>query len=656
MPEGFRNDYGFDDALPLRADAFAYGSVNVSASQNVIEDSFIDSEINAGGAHTQGDFVGLAVGTRTLRVFFSCLAALLIIVIGRAAQVQIARNAYYLRQAEGNRSRVVWLPAERGVVYDRNGIPLVRNVPDFSVSVVPADLPRDAAERRNVISRLSGIIATPPEEIEAKIAEFEKYPTAPVTVSGTLTHTQAVLASIESARTPGISLETGMRREYLASADAPGLSHVLGFEGRVTQADLDAKGGETLIPTDFVGKTGLERSYEETLRGDYGKRRIEVDAMGRQKKVITEEAGRPGKNLVLAIDLDLQKAAEKALRDGLKTAGRTRGSVIVMHPKTGEILALVSEPAFDNNLFAKGISTEEYRVLADNPDNPLFPRAISASLPSGSTFKMVVGAAAIQEKVATTRTTFLSTGGIAVDKWYFPDWKAGGHGLTDLTKALAESVNTYFYMVGGGKDDFTGLGVARIADYARKFGFGSALGIDLPGEGAGFIPSKEWKESTKGERWYVGDTYHLAIGQGDLLVTPLQIAAATAVIANGGSLVRPHVVNAVTADDGTRVLKETEVLNPQVVDADAVAAVRRGMRAAVTMGSARSLSLLPVAAAAKTGTAQWHSNKKPHAWFTSFAPYENPELVVTVDIEEGGEGSAVAAPVARAILESWFKR
>ncbi len=655
MADGYRNGYGNDGPFPLRADDFSYGRVGVSPTQNVIEDAFVDSEISAGGSQTQGDFVGLAVDAKTLRIFFSCLAAVLVIVLARAAQVQIARNAYYVRQAEGNRSRVVWVPSERGVMYDRNGIPLVRNIPDFSVSVVPADLPKEGEERRAVIARLSDVIAVPPQDIEAKIAEFAKYPTAAVTVSGTLTHEQAVLASIEAARIPGVSLDTGMRREYLAAADAPALSHVLGFEGRVTQADLDA-GGEELFPTDFVGKTGLEKTYEDTLRGAYGRRRVEVDALGRQKKVIAEEDGTPGKNLVLAIDLDLQKTAESALRDALKKAGRKRGSVIAMNPKTGEILALVSEPAFDNNLFAKGISTEDYRKLADDPDHPLFPRAVAASLPAGSTFKIVVGAAAIQEKVVTAATTFLSTGGIAVDKWFFPDWKAGGHGPTDIAKAIAESVNTYFYVVGGGKDDFVGLGVARIAEYARKFGIGQPLGIDLPNEGAGFIPSKEWKESAKGERWYVGDTYHLAIGQGDLLVTPLQIAAATAVIANGGALVRPHVVNAVTADDGSRVIKETEVLNPHVVDKDAVNAVRRGMRAAVTQGSARSLGGLPVAVAAKTGTAQWHSNKQPHAWFTSFAPYDDPELVVTVSVEEGNEGSSTAAPVARAIYESRYKR
>ena len=215
-------------------------------------------------------------------------------------------------------------------------------------------------------------------------------------------------------------------------------------------------------------------------------------------------------------------------------------------------------------------------------------------------------------------------------------------------------MNTYFYIVGGGYQDRPGLGVERIVAYAKKFGFGSVLGIDLPSEGAGFLPTKEWKEATKGEKWYIGDTYHVAIGQGDILVTPLQIAAMTAVFANGDKLMRPHVVNALTSADGTRTMVQPEVLNPHVVSDSAVQEVRKGMRQAVTAGSARSLSALPVAVAGKTGTAEWSSQKAPHAWFTSFAPYDDPQLVVTVSVEEGVEGSTISAPIAKDIYAWYF--
>jgi penicillin-binding protein 2 len=315
---------------------------------------------------------------------------------------------------------------------------------------------------------------------------------------------------------------------------------------------------------------------------------------------------------------------------------------------------MVSEPAYDANKFAQGISKDDYSALINDPDNPLFSRSISANVASGSVFKPVVGAAAMAEHTINENTSVLSTGGIHVGKSFFPDWKAGGHGVTNLAKGIAESVNTFFYSIGGGTDSITGLGVERIVNYAKKFGYGSPLGIDLPNEGAGFLPTKEWKQNTKGERWYIGDTYHVAIGQGDVIVTPLQVAMMTTVFANHGTLYRPRVVQAMTASDGTRVEKDPEVITPQVTDKFAIDAVRRGMRQTVTAGSARSLNALPVQVAGKTGTAQWNSKKSNHAWFTSFAPYDKPTITVTVLVEEGVEGSVNASPVAREIYRWYF--
>lgn len=642
--------------FPFREGAYGgLGRIDSMTTPHTIEEAWPEHDIGAGGRPDGGSgYVGLAVGAAKCKAFFGVIAVVMIALALRDWQMQVLRHDTYVRQAEGNRSRTVLVPVERGVVYDRNGIPLVRNVPNFTASIVPADLPKDPSARMDAIGRLAAILAITPEDIDAKLGEFSKYPAAAVTVGEHLTHDQAVLARIESARAPGVSLDVTTRREYPDTDKVRSLSHILGYEGRATQAEIDRADGQSYVPTDLIGKTGLEREYEQTLRGSYGRKRVEVDALGRQKKVISEDLGEPGRNLVLSIDLDLQKQAEQALDAALKASGRKRGSAVVSDPGTGEVLALVSEPAFDANLFAKGISADDYRKLSEDQDHPLFPRAISASLPSGSVFKMIVASAALQEGVITPSTSFLSTGGIHVDKWFFPDWKAGGHGLTNVTKALAESVNTFFYIVGGGKDDFPGLGVDRITSYARKFGLGSPLGLDLPGEGAGFLPSKQWKERVKGEKWYIGDTYHLAIGQGDLLVTPLQINEVTTIIANGGKRIRPRIVNAVTSDDGARVENPPEVLDPQVVEASAIGEVRKGMRAAVTSGSARSLGDLPVAVAAKTGTAQWKSGAPNHAWFTSFAPYDKPRIAVTVMIEEGGEGSAFPAQAAKRIYAWYF--
>ena len=647
-----------DDHGPFPLDGQAFGTfsrVQSFEANAVIEDAYLgDNATDAGDVRT--DYIGLAVSTTKRNIFFIALVCLLLAIVLRAWQMQIMQHARYVRQAEENRSRTILVPVERSIIYDRSGTPLVRNVPDFTATLVPDDLPKNSGERIAAIGRLAEILSITPIDIETKLAEFAQYPASAVAIAENLTHEQAVQIRVESARTPAVALHITTRREYLDTDTVESLSHILGFEGRITKSDLEQDHTGTYVPSDLIGKTGIERKYESILRGTYGRKRVEVDAHGREKSVIAEEPGRPGHDLVLSLDLDLQKQAELALRDALRSTGQKRGSVIITKPTTGEILALVSEPAFDANLFAKGISTEDYRNLTENPNNPLFPRAIAASLPAGSVFKMVVAAAALQEHIITPTTSFLSVGGIRVGQWFFPDWKAGGHGITNVTKALAESVNTFFYIVGGGLDAFQGLGVERITAYAKKFGLGSTLGIDLPGEGAGFLPTKQWKEQTKGEKWYIGDTYHFAIGQGDLLVTPLQINAITATIANGGSLMQPHMLNTETADDGTRTEHPPVILNPQVVEKSAVEEVRKGMRATVVSGVARSLGDLPVAVAAKTGTAQWKTNAPTHAWFTSFAPYDKPQLAVTVMIEEGGQGSAYPAQAAKRIYAWYFSK
>jgi penicillin-binding protein 2 len=267
----------------------------------------------------------------------------------------------------------------------------------------------------------------------------------------------------------------------------------------------------------------------------------------------------------------------------------------------------------------------------------------------------VISIAALEEKIIDERTSFLSTGGIRIGQWFFPDWKAGGHGITDVRKAIAESVNTFFYYIGGGYQDFIGLGVEKIVKYAKLFGLGAQSGIDLPGESAGFLPTEEWKEKVKGEAWYIGDTYHMAIGQGDVLVTPLQVANYTAVFANGGKLYRPHLVKEILSGNDKPIREvETVPVRENFVSNYNMNIVRQGMRQTVTGGSARSLSTLPVTVAGKTGTAQWSSQKANHAWFTGFAPYENPQIIITVLVEEGVEGSTISVPIAKEVLEWYF--
>ncbi len=286
---------------------------------------------------------------------------------------------------------------------------------------------------------------------------------------------------------------------------------------------------------------------------------------------------------------------------------------------------------------------------------PLFNRSISGEYPSGSTVKIVVATAALEEKVISENTTVVSTGGLHIGAWTFPDWKPGGHGVVDVRKAIANSVNTFFYYVGGGYNDFVGLGVDRLEKYFKLFGLNEKTGIDLAGERAGFVPSAAWKKEVKGETWYIGDTYHLAIGQGDLTVTPLQVANYTAAVANGGTLYSPRLVKAIL-DDKNQLIKEvsTKIIRSNLADPNNLRIVREGMRETVTAGSARSLQTVPVPVAGKTGTAQWSSKKYPHAWFAGFAPYDNPQIAIVVLVEEGREGSSVATPIAKEILTWYF--
>jgi penicillin-binding protein 2 len=316
------------------------------------------------------------------------------------------------------------------------------------------------------------------------------------------------------------------------------------------------------------------------------------------------------------------------------------------------VRALVSYPSYDGNSFSQpALRTQAAEAILDERQL-LFNRAVSGTYPPGSTIKPFIAAGALAEDIITPGTTYQSTGGLSIGIWNFPDWKAGGHGTTNVTKAIAESVNTFFYLITGGDETRTGLGVKRTTNYLAKFGWGEPTGIDIPSEAAGFLPSPEWKEEVKDEHWYIGDTYHLAIGQGDVLVTPIQLAVSTASVANGGTVHEPFLVRALTWPDKDPKDRPTTARHTTVPAAD-IATVRAGMRETVTAGSGRSLSLLATPVAGKTGTSQISGTDETHAWFTSFGPYAEPELVVTVLVERGGAGDKVAAPIARDIWQWW---
>ncbi len=625
---------------------------------------------------------------RSLKLFYFLMFIVFLFIIGRVFWLQVIKNDYYRLLAEGNRLRSEVIESKRGIIYASQGEALVRNKANFVLYLRPIDLPRNELERDELIRKISLILddnnqdnlisdtAGPYQIIsdnsyfyqikeslsKVKIGSLESY--QPLFVAENIDYEKALTLMIDLPSWPGVFLSSKIRREYLLPSSSgevnisedSSLAHVLGYTGKINEGEL-AKLGDEYSRIDYLGKIGLEYSWEKELKGSAGSKNIEVDALGRQKKIINEVPAQDGYNLLLSLDLNLQQKAEEITKEYLKRISLSRAAIIAINPNNGEILALVSLPAYNNNLFAGGISQSDYDNFLNDLNQPLFNRAIAGEFPSGSTIKPLFAAGALEEGVITERTSFLSTGGLRISEWFFPDWKAGGHGMTNVKKAIAESVNTFFYYIGGGYQDFTGLGLDGLIKYSHLFGLGEKTGIDLPGERQGFVPSREWKETVKDEPWYIGDTYHFAIGQGDVIVTPLQVANYTVALANGGTLYRPHLVKEVLNTDN-KVIKtiEPEIIRSDFISSENIKIVREGMRQTVTSGSAASLSMLPVSAAGKTGTAQWSSKKSPHAWFIGFAPYDNPEIAIMVLVEEGVEGSTMAAPIAREILNWYFSR
>ena len=668
------------DPFVIKEGGFKFGELKDSAYYtDWTEHSFISDSKDK-------EVVGRTFNSKKILPIQVIIIVLMFVLGARTAWLQVARGAHYASLAEGNRLRIENIEPKRGIIYDSQGKALVSNTANFVLSLRPIDLPRDELERDESLRYLSSILDDAPQntavsnsavdmvldgpsfalmkEALAKIRPRSLEAYQPIFIKDNIEYDKALRLILERDSLPGVIIDIKIRRQYpytagSAALDEGGqissLAHILGYTGKITDEALKRLGSQYSL-IDYVGKTGLEYSWEQDLKGINGRTNIEVDALGRRKKIVSETPPVAGYNLKLSLDLELQRRAEEVTKEWMEKTNTHRASVIIMNPQNGSILALVSLPAYDNNLFARGITQAEYDVFLKDENNPLFNRAISGEMPSGSTIKPVVAAAALQENVISENTSFLSNGGIRIGQWYFPDWKAGGHGTTNVRKAIAESVNTFFYYIGGGYQDFTGLGVDRLVRYMRLFGMGEKSGIDLNGESAGFMPSREWKEEVKKEAWYIGDTYHISIGQGDVIVTPLQVANFTAAVANGGKLFKPTLVSALLSEDNQVVRSiEPEIIRENFIDSYNLQVVREGMRQAVTAGSARSLSVLPVSSGGKTGTAQWSSKKANHAWFTGFAPYENPEMVITVLVEEGREGSEVAVPIAREIMQWYFR-
>ncbi len=596
---------------------------------------------------------------------FAVLRALVILLFGilivQLVRLQVIQGDEYARRAEINALREVQMPAARGLILDREGQPLVLNAARFSAAIVPGDLPERGEV--GVFRQLERVTGVPAEEIERKVLAGieERGPFEPVVIKSDVDEeTALVLRELEPV-TPGLKLLMEPTREYLAG---PLLSHMLGYVGPMSEDEYEELKDHGYLIQDHVGKTGMELTYESVVRGRPGKKLVEVDALGRELKVISERRSLDGSNLVVTIDLDLQKAVKETLEQ--YTAEGDNAAAVVMDIRSGEILAMVSLPDFDNNVFSGPVSDEDLAALVEAPGKPLVNHAIAERYAPGSTFKIIVGAAALQEGIATASTTITSHGYITVENEYdpnvvyvFKDWAALG--TLDFYGGIAMSSDVYFYYLAGGKADegFAGLGEARLARYARAFGLGEPTGVDLPGESAGLVPDAQWKEESVGESWFVGDTYNFGIGQGYLSVTPLQLITSVSAIGNGGKVLKPHLLLEVRDDHGNVLQRfEQGVRGTVPAEPEYLEIVKEAMRQSVSQGVAEEAAVQGIEVAGKTGTAEfgpvrYDGSYETHGWFVGFAPYDEPEVAVVVFFQRGS-GGEVAAPAASAILDYYF--
>lgn len=590
-------------------------------------------------------------------VFFGIIIIGLSILLFRAGYFQIFKNEVYLKLANRNSLRVYPISAPRGLVYDKNYQTLVNNLPSYNVFLTPQDLPKSKTEREETIEKISLLLDLDIKEVNQKISDFDFEKEQRILLIERLS-TEKIL-SLESRLKDfsAISVESGIQRQYLYGEI---LSHVLGYTGKLSEKNL--KIYPDYSPVDRIGQEGLELQYEKFLKGQDGQREVEVDSKGRQIKEKGIKEPISGKNIVTTIDLDLQKKIYEEMKKMLSGLDLTSGVAVALDPKNGQVMAMLSLPSYDDNLFEKNISTDDFKNFTEDRDRPLFNRVISGQYASGSVIKPMIGAAALEENIVKPSTTIFDPGQITIFNPYvpgvvynFPDWKA--HGIVNMYSAIAQSCDVYFYTIGGGYGSIEGLGIDRIKKYLNLFGFGALLGIDLPGEKAGLTPDGSWKEKIKNESWYVGDTYHVSIGQGDLLVTPLQIAAAIASVANGGKLFTPYLVDKIVDSDKNSInVFEPQLIRENFIKTDNLTVVRQGMRQAVTEGSARLLADLSVKAAGKTGTAQVAGQENTNAWFVGFAPYEDPQIVLVIMLENAGEGSSFAVPVAKEVFKYYFSK
>ena len=598
---------------------------------------------------SKSERLGRCFDNQKLLVFFYIFLGCVLMLFIRSFYLQIIKGGDFRDVAEGNRIRLELIPANRGLIYDRFGELLVKNVSYFFLYINTDLLPQSEEEKNNLFTNLTKELSIDLAELNKRLDSRESGSKRAI-IYENLPYDLAIKLMVIAENYPALEISFEPRRNYFAQL---GLSHALGYLGEVSEGDL-ASGDYNF--SDRIGKSGIELVYEDILRGKNGYRQLEVDALFSEKNIISMTEPIDGTDIILTIDAKTQAKLFEIMKKNSELYGKAKMAAVILDPKDGGILAMSSLPAYDNNIFSTILNKDDYNAIIQDENTPLLNRVTAGTYPPGSVFKPVVASAALEEKIIDKNFKVNSTGGINVGGNFFPDWRPGGHGSTDIYWAIADSVNTFFYSIGGGNNEWLdiGLGADKIIDYAKKFGFGRNSQVDLMLESEGFLPSKEWKEESSGERWYLGDTYNLSIGQGYLLVTPIQIADLMSYFANRGTVYKPHFIKEIKSSEGKNVM-ERELTLTNIISSDNLNILREALRKTVVSGSAQSLQSVPVKVAGKTGTAQFNKNKTPHSWFASFAPYEDPKIVMVVLVEEGGD-RGLAVTISREFMEWYFSQ
>jgi penicillin-binding protein 2 len=590
--------------------------------------------------------------TRRARILLYITLGVFVLLLGRLYWLQVAQYDRYRNLSENNRLRLRTVRAPRGLILDRKGRAVAETQGSFDLICTPVDV----KELEGEIRLLSQIVEfdADEEEILEKIRKARKgNPFTAITVARDLRYEQVSVLEFNRESLPGFTVTVEAKRSY---PYGPAFAHVLGYVGEASPEEMEHSADARLAMGDLVGKYGLERVLDNVLRGVNGGRKVEVDAAGRDRRMVEEVPSRTGGTVYTSLDADLQKAAQEAM-------GSRAGAVIALAPKTGEVLAFYSGPAFDPNAFARGIPRADWQALNGDPRKPMQNKGLQGTYAPGSTVKPFLALAALEEKVQDTARTVSCTGSFRLGNRVFRCWKEKGHGTVDMYRAVVQSCDVFFYTLG------LRLGPDRVAKLEKEAGLGTITGIDLPGERKGLVPDSEWKQKVMKDRWHDYESVILGIGQGAIHLTPLEMVVGYAALATGGQVMRPRVATKVVRMDGTVEEHPPQKLRAVPWSAENVGFIRKALAGVVTdYGTGGAAKLPGVTVAGKTGTAQVASVKgkmiksedlpyhiRDHAWFAAFAPVEDPQICVVAMVEHGGHGGSAAAPIVKAVMQEYFR-